>query len=148
MFATWFYFTEKQKEKIFSIFCSGIRLVYDLKGWDDITTMIISQEKSLYDYIFSYWNVFAYHLERSNEATQYQQTWTAYLAVKSPEKIWYKSMSFRENNFFLNRLTQRAVHSKNNWLSFCVNHKRQHEYFKNSSVYLNMFVYKYFLLPP
>jgi hypothetical protein len=110
--------------------------------------MIISQEKSLYDYIYPYWNVFVSHLERSNEATQYQQTWTAYLAVKSPEKLWYKNMGFRKNNFFLNRLTQRAVHSKNDWSIFCVNHKRQHEYFKRSTAYLNMFVYKYFLLPP
>jgi hypothetical protein len=31
LFPTWFYFTEKQKEKIFTLFCSGIRLVYSLK---------------------------------------------------------------------------------------------------------------------
>jgi hypothetical protein len=82
-------------------------LVYGLRGWDDITTMVISQEKSLYDYIFSYWSKFAYHLEKADEATQYQKTWTAYLAPKSPDKIWYKKMGFMKNNFFLNRLSTR-----------------------------------------
>jgi hypothetical protein len=148
LFPTWFYFTEKQKEKIYSLFCSGIRLVYGLRGWDDITTMVISQEKSLYDYIFSYWSKFAYHLEKADEATQYQKTWTAYLAAKSPDKIWYKTMGFRKNNFFLNRLSIRALHSKNDWMDFCVNHRRQHEYFKKSTLYLNIFIYKYFLMPP
>ncbi|CAF1579175.1 unnamed protein product [Rotaria magnacalcarata] len=86
MFPTWFFFTEKQKEKIYSLFCSGVRLVYGLKGWDDISTMILSQEKSLYDFIFHYGKKFAFHLESSIEATQYQHTWTAYLASKSPDK--------------------------------------------------------------
>ncbi|CAF3364924.1 unnamed protein product [Rotaria socialis] len=135
MFPIWFFLTEKQKEKTYSLYCSGIRLVYGLKGWDDISTMIISQEKSLYDFIFRYWYKFSYHLETANEATQYQHTWTAYLAAKPPDKIWYRSMGLRKNNFFLNRPSARAQHSKNDWISFRDNHKKQHEYFKNSTLY-------------
>lgn len=123
-------------------------MVYGLRGWDDTTTMTLSQEKSLYDYIFSYWSKFSKHLETTNEATQYQHTWTAYLAAKHPDKIWYRSMGFRKNSFFLNRLSKRAEHSKNDWNKFRENHIMQHEYYKKSTLYLNMFIYKYFLLPP
>jgi hypothetical protein len=34
---TWFYFTEKQRERIKHVYLSGIGLVYSLWGWDDHT---------------------------------------------------------------------------------------------------------------
>ncbi|CAM4841450.1 unnamed protein product [Rotaria magnacalcarata] len=148
MFPIWFYLTAKQKEKIYSVFCLGIKLVYGIQSWDDISSMIISQEKALYDYIYSYWTRFSHNLDNSIEATNYQHTWTAYLAAKTPSKEMYKSMGLRKNNFFLNRLSKRAEHSKNDWISFRENHREQHEYFKHSTLYLNLFIYKYFLLPP
>ncbi len=34
-------------------------------GWDDLTTQILSQEKTLQDFIYSYWYRFSFHLEHS-----------------------------------------------------------------------------------
>jgi hypothetical protein len=111
LFSTWFYFTEKQKHNIEHIFCSGIRLVYSLKGWDDITTMVLSKEKSIYDYIFSYWSRLSFHLERAADALSFQQSWQAYNIVISRNKTWLRSMGFRKNSKFPLRLAERARHT-------------------------------------
>jgi len=47
LFSTWFLFTEKQQQIINSTYLSGIKIVYGLYGWDDISTLIVSQEKTL-----------------------------------------------------------------------------------------------------
>lgn len=54
LFCTWFYFTDNQKKMIDHVFCTGLRLTYSFNRWDDLTTMILSREKSLHGYIFSY----------------------------------------------------------------------------------------------
>ena len=142
------FFISKQKEQIEHVFCSGIRLVYSLHGWDDFTTLILSQEKSLRDYVFSYWRKFSLHLEKAEEAICYQNTWTAYLIATSPDKSWYKSMKFRKNSFFPKRLALRAQHTRIDWLEFDEIQCKQYEYFKGTTTLLNMFTYKYFIMPP
>ena len=148
LFSTWFYFTEKQQTQITSTFSSGLRIVYGLHRWNDENTLILSQEKSLNDYIFNYWSKLALHLERAHEAVQCQQSWSAYLTVTSPNRMWMKSMGFRRDSFFPNRLTKRAKHSKNDWTNFCTNHSQHHEYYRRSTTLLNMLIYKYFILSP
>ncbi len=61
-----------------------------------------SQEKTLYDYIYSYWSRFSLHLERSLEATQYLHTWTAFQIGTTYEKTKYKNLGFRKDNEYIN----------------------------------------------
>jgi len=112
---TWFYFTEKPQQKISELFTTGIKIIYSLYGWDNITTQILSREKTLYDFIYTYWTRFSLYLEKSLEATQYQHTWTAY-NIAIDEKTWYKDLGFRKNNKFIKRLSERVKHSKNDWI--------------------------------
>lgn len=147
LFSTWFYFTENQQKYIDHVYCSGIRMVYVLHGWDDTTTMILSREKSLYDYIYTYWIKLSFHLERSQEALSFQQSWQAFNIITSNNKSWYKSMGFRKNSKFPNRLEKRAQHTLNEWKKFETIHRKQFESFRRNTQYLNLFIYKY-LLPP
>jgi len=62
LFFCFFYFTDKQKEKVEHAFGTGIRLVYSLWGYDDLTTLVLSREFSLRDYLFKYWLRFQKHL--------------------------------------------------------------------------------------
>jgi Reverse transcriptase (RNA-dependent DNA polymerase) len=86
LFPTWFYFTEKQREKIEHVFMTGIRLVYSLWGYEDFTTLALSREFSLRDYLYRYWLSFQKHLEEASEAIFYRQTWNAFLIATSPNK--------------------------------------------------------------
>ena len=73
---------------------------------------ILSKEFTLRDYLYKYWQKFNAHLDQAREATQFQQTFTAYITAKSPEKSWYHPMSLRKNNRLLKRLNERAKHTK------------------------------------
>lgn len=148
LFCAWFYFTENQKRLIEHTFCSGLRIVYLIKGWDDVTTMIVSREKSLSDYIYSYWCRFSLHLEKAADALDFQQSWLAFKIAISPDKTWYRSMGFRKNSFFPRRLAERAQHTLQDWKIFENIQKQQFKFFKDDTTYLNAFVYKYFLHPP
>ncbi|CAM4813445.1 unnamed protein product [Rotaria magnacalcarata] len=108
---TWFFFSENQQEKINKTFISGLKIVYGLHGWDDITTLILCQEKTLREYIYAFWLRFSIHLEKSLEATSYQHNWTAFQTITTIDKTFYKKLGFRKNNEFLNRLTERAKHT-------------------------------------
>jgi len=130
------------------VYCSGLRIVYFLRNWDDYTTMVLIQEKSLRDCIYDYWRKFSKHLESAQEAINYQNTWTAYLTATFPDKIWYRSMGFRKNSVFPNRLAVRAQHSRVDWLKFQDVQSNQYEYFKTSSDLVSMFMYKHFFFPP
>jgi hypothetical protein len=111
--------------------------------------MILAREKSLRDYIYSYWCRLSYHLERAPEALSFQQSWTAYKIATSPDnEEWYRSMGFKKNEFFPKRLTERAKHTLIDWKDFKEVHKQQYEFFKSNTHYLNIFVYKYFMYPP
>ena len=145
LFCSWFYFTENQKSMIDHVFCSGIRLVYSLNGWDDLTTKILSREKTLHDYIFTYWSRLSLHLEKAAEALSFQQSWQPFKIVTSEDKSWYRSMGFRKNSIFPNRLTKRARHTLKEWHEFEALHHHQFLYFKRSTSYLSMFVYKYLI---
>ena len=146
--ATWFFFSESQQQKINKAFITGLKIVSGLCEWDDFTTLVRCQEKTLHDYVYSYWLRFSLHLEKLHEATSYQHTWTVFQILTKTDKSHYKFLGYRKNNKFLNRLVERVKHGKDDWLKFLLNHIPQHEIFKRSTYYLNMFIYKYFLLPP
>jgi hypothetical protein len=145
MFA-WFYYTEKQRAKIEHVYISGLRLVYGLSGWDDYTTLILSRDFTLRDYLFKYWKKFMKHLDESSEALVFQQTWTAFLIATSPSKNYYKSMGFRKNSKFPNRLSAKAQHIKLDVITFFNNHTKQYGIFKKSTAMIEYFILKFF--PP
>jgi hypothetical protein len=147
LFSTWFYFTEKQQNEVEHVYASGLRIVYSLWGWDDYTVFVLSREKSLMDYLYNYWLRLKKHLDISHEAIEYQQTWEAYLIATSPSKVYYKSMGFRKNSIFPNRLAARAHHLNLDLFSFFSIHENQYGIFRKSSSVLERFVYKY-LYPP
>ena len=146
LFCTWFFFTENQQRMIEHTYCSGLRIVYSIRGWDDLTTMIPSREKSLNDYIFSYWTRLGFHLERAADALSFQQSWQAFQIITSPDGSWLRSMGFRKNSKFPNRLIERAQHSLRDWRIFQQIQKEQYEHYKRNTLDLNNFIYKYFLL--
>ena len=148
LFFCFFYFTEKQKEQIEHVFGTGLRVVYSLWGYDDLTTLALSREFSLRDYLFKYWLRFQKHLDTASEADTYRQTLTAYFIAKSPFKTYYKSMGFRQNSRFPNRLAERAKHMYLDVIAFIDVHKEQYGYFKKSSSILEFFVLKYFSVKP
>jgi hypothetical protein len=145
LFSTWFYYTEKQRRNIEHTFCSGLRLTYALRGWDDITTMIVCKEKSLLDYLFSYWTRLSEHLERASDALDFQQSWQAYQHATSQDRSWYRSLGFRTNSKFPNRLAKRAQHTLADWTKFRQIHQHQYCFYRSDTLYLNMFVYKYMI---
>jgi hypothetical protein len=148
LFFCFFYFTEKQKEKIEHVFGAGLRLVYSLWGYDDLATCALSREFSLRDYLYKYWLRFQNHLDTASEADTYRQTLTAYFIATSPFKTYYKSMGFRINSRFPKRLAERAKHTYLDVISFIHVHKEQYGYFKKSSSILEFFVLKYFSVKP
>ena len=106
LFTTWFFFTEKQKERIEHKFCTGWRIVYGLYNWDDLTTLVITKEKTIYDFLFVYWRKLVSHLMTSSEALTFQQNWNAYLLLTDVNKCWTRELGFRMNNRFYNRLVR------------------------------------------
>lgn len=145
LFSCWFFFSEIQQSKIEHLYCSGLRITYNLKQWDDQTVYTLAKEYTLKDYLFKHWIKFNNHLDKSSEAYQYQITFNAYLLAKSPKKVWYRAMGLRKNNPFLKRLTCQAKHSKIDLMEFLRIHQKQYGYFKHSSFSLCEFIYKYFL---
>jgi hypothetical protein len=123
-------------------------LVYSLWGYDDISTLALSRELSLRDYLYKYWLRFQKHLDTAPEADSFRQTLTAYFIAKSPFKTYYRSMNLRKNSLFANRLAERANHIYINVISFIDVHKDQYGFFKKSSSILEFFVLKYFYLKP
>jgi len=141
----WFFYTEIQQRHIEHVYCSGLRLTYNLNLWDDLTVYTLSKEFTLNDYLYKYWYKFNIHLDKSPEAYQYQLSFNSYLAAKAPQKKWYLSMGLRKNNKFLVRLTKRVKHTKIDINNFLINHYQQYGYFRNASLPLCYFIYKYLL---
>jgi hypothetical protein len=130
------------------VYCSGLRIIYNLHKWDDTTVCILSKEFTLRDYLYKYWLKLNTHLDQAQEATHFQQTFTAYIIAKSPDKSWYLPMGLRKNSKFLNRLTIRAKHTKIDLAEFFSIQKEQYGYFKRSFSFIHMFAYKYYIFPP
>ncbi|CAF1548972.1 unnamed protein product [Adineta ricciae] len=147
LFSTWFYFTERQQRSIEHVYCTGIRLTYSIYGWDDITTLILSQEKSLRDYLYSYWTRLCSHLEKASEAVNFQQSWKAFQILTGHDTDWRRNIDLGKNNWFLTRLIERVQHSLMDWKAFQNEHKQQLMAYKNDTQYLNMFIYKYYIQP-
>ena len=99
LFSTWFFYTENQMQKIEQMYCACIRLINNLWGWNDHMTLIISQEKSLLDHLYAYWQKFTKHLIESPEGNEYREIWEAYLISKAPDEKFYKTIGVRKNNF-------------------------------------------------
>lgn len=143
LFATWFYYTEKQKQEIEHLYCAGIRIVYNLGRWNDHVTLVLAQDKSLLDYLFDYWKKFIKHLNESPEGNEYREIWEAYMIINSTDKNFYKSMGLRRNNFFMNRLVQKAQYTNLDIFSFFNTHECQKDYFKTTHSDAICFVQKY-----
>lgn len=145
LFSCWFFYTEHQQNLIEHVFCTGLRLTHNLKYWDDITTYTLTKEYTIHDHLYKYWLKFFKHLESSAEANQYQNTYISYLISKNPQKSWYLSLGMRKNNKFLNRLAQKAHHSKIDIITFLVTQYEQYGYFKHASLPIHNFIYKYLM---
>lgn len=117
-FFTCFYYTAKQRERIEHVFMTGIRVVYSLWGYEDFTTLALSSELSLRDYVYRYWIRFQKHLDEAPEALLYRQTWNAFLIATPPNKKYYKNCGFRRNRIFANRLHEQVQHSYLDFLSY------------------------------
>jgi hypothetical protein len=135
-------------KKIEHVFMTGIRLVYSLWGFEDFTTLAVSREFSLRDYLYRYWLRFQKHLDVAHEAILYRQTLNALLIATSPNKDYYRSCGFRKNSIFPNRLMERAHHTYLDFLTFTDVHSRQYGFFKRTSSLLETFILKYFPLFP
>jgi hypothetical protein len=92
LFILWFLFTENQKKGIEHVYVSGIRLVYSLWGWEDLTTLIVAREKTLNDYIYNYLKNLKQNLDVSLEASAFNETFEAFMIITSPElyNLYYK----------------------------------------------------------
>ena len=123
LFFCFFYFTERQKEKIEHVFGTGLRLVYSLWGYDDISTLALSRELTLRDYLYKYWLKFQKHLDTSPEAEAYRQTISAYFIAKTPFQTYFDSTSFKSNGYFPTKLAERAKHTYLDVISFIDVHK-------------------------
>jgi hypothetical protein len=82
--------------------------VQNILNWDDLTTLALSRENSLGDYILKDWIKFMKHLEISPEGVDFQQTTNTYFTATSLSNIYYKSCGFRKNAKFTRRLAERA----------------------------------------
>jgi hypothetical protein len=54
LFCIWFYFTDKQREKIEHVYLTGLRIVYSLWEYEEFATLALSREYSLRDYLYRY----------------------------------------------------------------------------------------------
>jgi len=92
LFSLWFLFTENQKKGIEHVYVSGIRLVYSLWGWEDLTTLIVAREKTLNDYIYNYLKNLKQNLDISLEASAFNETFEVFMIITSPElyNLYYK----------------------------------------------------------
>jgi hypothetical protein len=127
------------------MYCTGLRIVHDLPVWDDFTTLVLSKEKSIYNYLFSYQRRLMHHLLSPKEALAFQQTWSTYLIITSDEENIRKSLGFRKNSVFFRRLRKQINHFIIDWLEFDPIHIGQNDYFKRSNCMINRFIYKYLI---
>ncbi len=116
--------------------------------WDDLTTMILTKENSLFDYLFSYWRKLMKHLLSAEEALAYQMTLNVYLNITSEDKKLWRNSGYRKNNKFLRRLKRQIKHSSVDWMEFNEIHEKQYDCFRNTEYRINEFVYKFFLQTP
>jgi hypothetical protein len=84
LFSCWFFYTETQQKHIEHVYCTGLRIVYNLHTWNDLTVYALTKEYTINDYLYKYWKKFNNHLEVSAEAIQYQLTFSSYLYAKEP----------------------------------------------------------------
>ena len=139
----WFFFTHNQRDRIEHTFCSGLRILHNLRQWDDFTTLELAREKSLRDHLYRYWRRFAHHLMHSDEGLAFQQSWNSYLIITTPNS-WMKTLYFRWTGVLPRSLIQQATHCLVEWLMFEKVHQMQYNYFRNTNEYMGDFVNKYF----
>ncbi|CAF3057532.1 unnamed protein product [Rotaria socialis] len=122
LFMTWFYFTKIKQNEIKYLYVSELRIVYNFSGREYYTVLVLTREKPLMDYLYKYWVKMIKHLRPTSEALDYQQSWEAYVIATSTNRIYYKSMGFRKNSIFPNRLVAITF--------FCI-HEKQYEFLKD-----------------
>ena len=145
LMGVWFFFTEKQKQYIQHVYCTGLRLVFSLSHWDDETTLVLCQMKTLADHVHVYWSRFIVHLEQSPDAVCFWKTWCAYHIAQETERGWSKELGLRKGNKFLTRLKERSRHTIEDWMEFDTVQKRQANFFVTDTRDVYKFVYKYYL---
>jgi hypothetical protein len=64
----------------------------------------------------------------SPEASGYRERWETYLISNSLDRNFYKSMSLREDDFFMNCYVQKAHHTNLDDFSFFRVYQSQEEY--------------------
>ena len=145
LMGVWFFFTEKQKQYIQHIYYSGLRLVFSLSNWDDETTAVLCQAKTLLDHVHMYWSRFFMHLQQSPDALCFWKTWCTHHIVIESEKKWNKYLGLGKGNKFLARLRERAKHTIIDWIDFDAVQKNQLNFYTGDPRGIYKFVYKYFL---
>jgi hypothetical protein len=141
----WFIFTEKQRNYIEHVYCSGLRTVYGIGKWEDETILALTREKSLRDVVFTYWSKLSRHLEISPDAVVFQQTWNTHKMLTTLEPSHKKLIGFCRNSRFLNRLQRNVQHSLNEWYLFEEAHRSQLNFYVVNSNTLCSFIYRFFL---
>ena len=103
----------------------------------------------LSDYIYTYWKKLKIHLDKSTEASIFNETSEAYMIVTSPEwlYLYYKSMGLRKNTKFAERLAQTANHMYSNLFDFFTIHEKQNNYYRTYNDNLTDFICKYIYSP-
>ena len=145
LFPMWFIFTDKQQRRIEHVYVSGLRYIYSLSKWDDITTLTLSKERSLLDQIYFYWIKFYTHLADSPDALCLRQSYRAFEIVTSSNSEWFKHLGYKRRNRFLIRLRIRAQHSLHDWFDFRNIHRNQVCWYATNTKDILLFVYKFFL---
>jgi hypothetical protein len=93
------------------------------------------------DYLYKYWIRLNKHLDTAQEVLDFQQTWEAYLIATSPNRTYYKSMGFRKNSIFPNRLAASGHHVNLDLFTFFNIQESQYQIFKRSSSDIERFVF-------
>ena len=73
LFCIWFFSIHSQRDRIEYTFCSGFKILHNLRQWEDFTTLVLAREKFLTDYLYRYWRRLAHHLMHSDEGLSFQQ---------------------------------------------------------------------------
>ena len=124
-------------------------MIDSLQGWNDHSSIILARGKLLNDYVFKYWKKLKMHLDTLSEASAYNETFESFMIITSParHKTYYRSMGFRCNSKFPERLAKRAKHTFIDLFNFFTIHEKQLLCYCNTTDQLRDFICKY-IAPP
>ncbi len=119
-------YRKSEKKRIEHIYISSIRFVYSLQGWNVFTLLILAREKTLNDQ-----KKLNQHLDISSEANAFNEEFKSFMIITSLERynLYYKSIGFRRNSKFAERLAKRAAHMYLDLFDFFNIHEKQLNYY-------------------